>query len=384
MIDTVKLRIPVTKGALDRLRLLAPGDLRQGLRIEVGGEAHLCYEFHMMEWARPSSDRPIKVRLLEESHDLDFECSVQVEFSVPKFLLGHNVQMVYDWRLGLEVFRVTFMRDFGLWGSEVAPVDRWEVRRFDVCYSVRHEMCGAAMEYLRTVTLPRKEAVVYETSVMFKGSSYSLKWYLKFPELLAHDLKALGKLDEEKARAVVELARDVLRFEVTLRRVALQRHTERKTVLVGHLDDEFPLDKLAEYLRRWGVDMRTDVWQTEEAIRAVEEAYGSTNGKVGRLLGFMTLYQRVGEKRIRELMGKDAFNRHKREMEAAGVRVWDFSEESGIRDLSFFTQIPNEHAVNSEDVDWLLDLDQIRRLVHPEEYEHPCQLDVLDLLEDVG
>jgi len=242
-------------------------------------------------------------------------------------------------------------------------VNTWRLLRLDICYAVRHPMATAAMAYLKRVTLARKKGTVYENSVGFLGSSLYVKWYMKQEEFVEHDLKHLMKADPELAAKVLEASANVLRFEVEVKNKALQQHFERRTVLVGHLEDSFPIDKMRAYLKRWGMEMRCDIWDTEQAKAMLEEAYGKTNGKVARLFGFLLSYQQIGEKALRELMDRTTFYRQKRELEAIGIRVWDFAEEDGIRDLSFITQIPNDFAVNTEDEVWHVPMAVIGRLL---------------------
>jgi hypothetical protein len=61
------------------------------------------------------------------------------------------------------------------------------------------------------------------TSLMFVGSESSVKFYMKGPEFYQHDFKRIRNFSVDTALELLDKARGVLRFEVTLRHKAIQQ-----------------------------------------------------------------------------------------------------------------------------------------------------------------
>jgi hypothetical protein len=106
---------------------------------------------------------------------------------------------------------------------------RWELYRADICYAWRFPSQDSAQQYLDSLKhlhYPRKAPAIYATSVVFSGTTYSFKFYLKLPEFRTHDLKELrkSKASIEWMNHLEDLADGVLRCEATLRRKWLKNN----------------------------------------------------------------------------------------------------------------------------------------------------------------
>jgi II/X family phage/plasmid replication protein len=171
-----------------------------------------------------------------------------IEFSAPKYSKGNNVEMIHASELPtimaqLYVELCTYM-EYGL-----PHYSSWPIYRLDVCYNwiMKDENEATyAMDFLRRIDFPRKKKYVYDTSVMHKGSAYTIKFYLKGPEFKAHDFK---KIEFKRAVNLLSWANRIVRFEVNLKRVYLQNFFNlSKVVLRDIIDDDTILEILKYYL----------------------------------------------------------------------------------------------------------------------------------------
>ena len=210
------------------------------------------------------------------------------------------------------------------------------------------------MAYLKRVEVARKEALTYPNTVLWKGREVSAKFYGKGAEFMKHDaVELLNAGREDLARAWVGIARETLRFEVTLRRSALARWLDRRVPVVGLVDREFVFDRLRYYLRKATMDFRNEVWEFEACLSRIGQACEGTNGKAARLMGFYSLYSQVGGAKCREIVGKSQFFQNRRELRDMGVKLVDVEGELPEDLAGLWLDVPSKYAVNTEDLPFL-------------------------------
>jgi hypothetical protein len=227
MIDTLKLGIPLSENQYKRIRQIASdcdrwqwvlhnefsGDL---LFRRVSGVAKTDgVSFHReLRWDIPGNYEP--------------NCKLTLEFSVPKYWYGHNIHLLYDFVTALCHLKQGLERQFKLkTRAQLPDVMTWQVFRVDVCYTWRfptQQACHQYLESLKRLRFPQKKPIIYPTSIMFAGRTYSLKFYEKLPEFKQHDLKEMVKAKTDVAwiNHCEDLADGALRVEATLRRQYLK------------------------------------------------------------------------------------------------------------------------------------------------------------------
>lgn len=144
--------------------------------------------------------------------------NLYIEFSLPKLLFGHNTIMAFidDLPDALTLIRTHLSKFVSL-----PPIDSWQVNRLDVCYNwsfADSTELFNVLTILHLIDFPRKKKYIYDTSVMYKGSSYTLKFYLKHPEFIRHDFRKLYRIDPVEAMEAFSLSENMLRFEMTMRK----------------------------------------------------------------------------------------------------------------------------------------------------------------------
>jgi hypothetical protein len=245
MIDTIKLGIPITKYQHGKLEKLAAenADWQWVMFNAKVGELRFLRHKGLAELDQQSFRREIFWDIPEfYEHDNSY---ITVELSLPKFWYGHNIHLLYGYVKALEELRKILQKQLNL---KLPKVDIWQVWRADICYSWRcpsQRISEQILDSIKKLHFPRKRPHIYADSVMFTGTTYSLKFYLKFPEFIAHDRKELLKQNArlEWVNHLEEKADGVLRCEATLRRKYLQRNgiktvADLNSLVTYFIDDE--------------------------------------------------------------------------------------------------------------------------------------------------
>ncbi|MDY6899981.1 MAG: phage/plasmid replication protein [Cyanobacteriota bacterium] len=226
MIDTIKLGIPISKHQHGKLEKLAAesADWQWVMFNAKVGELRFIRHKGLAELDQQSFRREIFWDI-SEFYEKD-NSYLTVELSLPKYWYGHNIHLLYNYVKALEELRKLFQKQLNL---KLPKVDNWQVWRADICYSWRcpsQRISEQILDSIKKLHFPRKRPHIYADSVMFTGTTYSLKFYLKLPEFIAHDRKVLLKQNAklEWVNHLEEKADGVLRCEATLRRKYLQRN----------------------------------------------------------------------------------------------------------------------------------------------------------------
>ncbi|AFY59260.1 Phage replication protein CRI (plasmid) [Rivularia sp. PCC 7116] len=226
MIDTIKLGIPLTKTQHVKLqKLLAQDENWQWVKFQPStGEMTCVRSKGLAETDENSYHRDIKFDV--DTNYRPDDTYLTFEFSIPKFWIGHNVHLVYDWVTPLEYFRKLLQKQLH---CKFPVLDKWKLRRVDVCYAWKlptQDYAKHVLTSLKGLKYPYKQPIIYPDSIVFPGSTYSLKFYLKLPEFRQHDLRAMVKANYkyEWINWIEERSEGVLRYEATLRRVYLKRN----------------------------------------------------------------------------------------------------------------------------------------------------------------
>lgn len=186
--------------------------------------------------------------------------ALTIECSVPKLWYGHNIHLLYDWQTALEEVRKRFNKAFRLNGKyHLESIHKWVLTRVDVCYAYRfpnQRTAQAFIDSLKVLKYPYKTPVIYPTSIFFKGTTYSLKFYLKYPEFRKHDMRALIKngASLDWVQSLEDRASGVFRVEATLRTKYLRRQnittvsdlaTVRQQAILSGITSDDEVEKIA-------------------------------------------------------------------------------------------------------------------------------------------
>lgn len=216
MIDTIKFLIPLK--SQKQLNYITKNLTR--IKKDDISTGKIYFEYHFKSINVGSYDRTVSLKTSLNP------LGIFVEFSLPKYILGNNVEMVKPSDC-LKVFST--LTEYNLYkdlkfalGCSLPLPQYWIVYRLDICYNwvMRSEKQALdTIDFLKRIDFPRKKKYVYPTSVMNLGTSYVVKFYHKGEEFKRHDFK---ELDYFKAKLLQSYANKIVRFEVGIRKSQLE------------------------------------------------------------------------------------------------------------------------------------------------------------------
>jgi len=278
---------------------------------------------------------------------LDSNNVLSIEFSVPKYLIGHNIYLIDPKDITGALFKLhkEITKLFGDFPSLIY----WEITRIDFCYSWKlrdHEIAVKVMEMLQKLDYPKKKKYIYSDAVMFKGSEFSLKFYLKDNEFYVHDFKELKKLGHtDLAYELYDISRGVLRFEATIRRKQLARllYGEEKSKVFWqpeHFSQEIIEGILNAYLRK--ILMGLSGFASNNLIlQKLVKTYGKTRG-IQLYLYYKEVFSGIdGKSNLRENLSRASVYRIIKQLRKAGVGL---NVDASVSDFSL--SIPSSDVVN--------------------------------------
>jgi hypothetical protein len=242
MLDTIKLGIPLTQKQYDKIQAIAYQSEREQwvLLIPTTGELRFRRISGLAETDQPSYHREIRWDIpatylpphgkLVNGEFIEADRTfLTLELSLPKFSYGHNIHLLHEFTAAIAKLKKLLEKRFNLQTrAKLADIGQWQIWRLDCCYAWRmpsQRIAQQVLDSLKHLHYPRKKPIIYPTSIVFGGSTYSVKFYLKLPEFKAHDLKALikAKVSMDRINLLENKADGVLRYEATLRRKYLER-----------------------------------------------------------------------------------------------------------------------------------------------------------------
>lgn len=313
MIDTVKLLIPIQD--LDLLSTLE-GNLTR-FRKEDLGAGKVLFEFHSSNLELGSYQRNVMLKSTKSPMGLFVECSFA------KYSKGNNVEMIYPHDIlaigeQLHTELSLHLQYF------LPPVSTWPIYRLDVCYNwllENHDEAMYAMDFIQRIDYPRKKKHQWDTSVMYQGSAYNVKFYLKGEEFLKHDFKEIDKSDEERAYVLQQWAKCILRFEVGLRRKYLSEFLGLENVYLSDIaDDGKILETLQHFLNRVFFYINAKTMDTVEVRQLLRTNFSKT--KALRLFQFYKGYYFSEEDKAMYVNGglnRSTIYRYKKELQRVGI-----------------------------------------------------------------
>lgn len=266
MIDTIRFKIKTTPDVFIRIQTKS----RQ--RFEINKYTQL-FEFQIFTKDIQIGSYDYHVNIIATKHKAD---TIFLEFSIPKVFYGHNIYLYYPpienvLKIVHQAIEDTFMVTF-------PNYEEWIVQRLDICYAWRfntQEEAYLAFLTLNPFSYPRKNKVAFDTSFEEKGSSFDFKGYLKFEEFQAHDFKRFEKMKRiELAYNFRELARNVFRIELSMRKKKLQFYFEKKSLTYKDINDtELLQNILREHFNNYLKNIDTKVMKENEILSILFSKY---------------------------------------------------------------------------------------------------------------
>ena len=298
MIDTVRFVIPIQDENIYKI-LRYCCDKEQSQNGEFLFSV-LKLNFHTYKMDLPSYATGLNIQILENQ--------INVEGSVPKNLLGNNIQhsQPNDIQKFIDLIQTSLeallnnpptringknhtegMVNLIEWGGgaiKLLPPDYWKLQRIDICYNWHLDTQEQVIAYInafKRFTDGMKNTTDYqERGMEIRKKDYKIKLYNKHLEYLEHDHKKLIKENIEIAQELIEKSKGVLRFEVGLRKDQIEYEFQVKDRTWGNLkkffqDDNKTLELLDKYIQKMTNKFQTKVLTEKEVLRNLQILYGS-------------------------------------------------------------------------------------------------------------
>lgn len=337
MIDALRFRIPVDVATyatiVDKCVRFSSSSPDEGAYRRESYNKTLVIERHRA-----------KVRVSTFKDDCIF-----VEFSVPKYWHGHNVLLfeLKDLPLVLDDLKKRLEKTFGV--KQFPEYYLWRIQRLDICYAWKfnsNEDARLALATLKPYELPRKDQVIYDTTVWYKGNSFSSKFYLKHEEFLQGDYKELKKWEGGQfADHILPISNGVLRFEVELRKGKLDSLFKKDI----YYDDIMDTEKIQSLLRQFLADIIKTSNATLMDLAKVSRLinFSSTRRQAWEQWSFYRVYSSNNpvDREMIKLLPRATFYTKLKQLKELGVGVYDQDNS-----LSFSFDIPSVHEVNEAQI----------------------------------
>ena len=289
---------------------------------------------------------------------------LEVECSLHKILMNHNCYGgPRDIKKSIEYLVRLLER---LMYVDLPKYEEWEVKRIDVAriYHFRDKnICKKIVSNLRNSYYTRRKPRIYDTSVMFSGSTTSVKIYWKGPEFEKHDYRRIKRyiqkqvdlnwnkdncdlmmhklaLIQMKMDKVLEKAYRIIRYECEIKTRKL-KEVFGNNVLVKILDDEILNDiakkELIKLIREKEGDNMDIVRRSDLVLERLHQIYGINQANV--LYSTWVKLVQFGEDQTKETMSRATYYRHKKMLIEAGVS-WNCS----VVNLKHFSIVPEDFS----------------------------------------
>lgn len=226
MLDTIKFGIPLSKHQHKKLSKLVyqNEDWQWVMLNQKTGDLRFVRLKGLFKCDQQSFRREIFWDISETY--VENETFLTIELSLPKYWYGHNIHLLFGWYEVIQEIKKQFEKQLN---CRFSKIDDWKLWRVDICYAWRcpsQQAAKSLLDSIKKLDYPRKKPIIYGDSIMFTGRTYSLKFYLKLPEFIEHDRKALLKDNArlEWINYLEKKADSVIRCEATLRRQWLKKN----------------------------------------------------------------------------------------------------------------------------------------------------------------
>jgi II/X family phage/plasmid replication protein len=296
--------------------------------------------------ADPYRDRAVREHKQRRERPIKVPCApyLLVEASVHKALLGHNL---YGGPVDLQAPVTWFVDELGRQlGVELPPASAWTFRRIDWAEVFDLGSFGAAEEYVRywyNASFPRRQVHRYggpagsARTVMFPGTTTTVKLYHKGPEFEEHDRKRLLQVGKRADRLdqVTELVNRLQDRANMLVRCEVETHArtldDKYAIAPGPVVEQSEIVQWVQSLHdhemarvlREGTSAVLTVRMSAAVRRRLDDVYGGSLART--LYGTWLEFSAMGEASVRSHLPVRTFYRHRKLLAEAGCS-WQGSD----------------------------------------------------------
>jgi II/X family phage/plasmid replication protein len=217
--------------------------------------------------------------------------------------------------------------------------------RLDLCYAwklAEEYRAERILDILQNFTFSKKKKYMFDSSVMYVGKTYSLKFYLKYPEFFKHDFKFLKDLGHLNfAYSMLNNARGVIRFEATLRSQYLHYHFEKPNIYMKDLTRDKLMLIMVLLFNKYMGGFPIKYTDKVSIKKQLQDYWGLKKG--GRLWVFYIYLISEGRENLKDIYSSSTIYQYIRELREAGISL----SFQNINFDDFKLSIPSPDCVNN-------------------------------------
>ncbi|KNY25684.1 phage/plasmid replication protein, II/X family [Pseudobacteroides cellulosolvens] len=365
MYDTIIIKSPEIDD-ITKDKIITFCNIYEGLNFETG---EILYQFTSGEL---EGSYDYRIRLTVDNTDwinengipekIKVPWYIKVECSLHKLMMNHNC-FGGPTKIQQSVkYLIKFLEN--AMNVNLPPYHWWEVEKIDVSKIFvfkHHSICKKIMENLKNAYYTRRKPIIFDTSLMFSGSTCTDKFYWKGPEFKKHDWKRIDKyikreLDKScsvvhgdynighklallkiKFDKILERAMRTIRFECSIKIRKLKELYDSEKVFVYMIDDKtlesFRDSELKKIIKE--DDQMDIVRRSDLVLEKLNELFDTRLSN--SLYSMWTQMVQFGEEQTKQNYKKATFYKYKKILIESGI-----SWTTSVVNLKQFSIVPDD------------------------------------------
>lgn len=224
----------------------------------------------------------------------DYNQTLEVELSIPKFLYGNNVNLIKESEIPL-FFQRLHQRLHELFNISIRKED-WYTKRLDVCWNFpANEDIDDYLKQLAEMKLPRLKPETYghQETVVHRNKSRRISFYNKQKECKR----------TKQPREIIDQAKGLLRMEINLKEKSLSKYSSKRKafeLLTVHFFDYITTPILQQIEFTDVVEGISFQWLAKQTNKI---------SKIESVLGFRVLQNHLTQTELKQLYSNSTYDR---------------------------------------------------------------------------
>jgi II/X family phage/plasmid replication protein len=331
MIDTIKVISPIISD--ETYRVLKAISFE---KLEISNENNvILYKFTNID-LQGSFDRKIKIKLRTDRQDKFFSLDtgkyeiitkydadpfLEIEFSIHKFFMGHNIFGGSNNLLKYFEMFINFIE--AQFNVNLPSFLDWEIRRLDYAETFKIPHVEDFFKYMKNCSYPRRKTYIYDTTIMFPGQTTTVRIYSKEHEFKVHDLNHLRKNKNVDIIKLLRESKNILRAEVQINPKKMREINGGENMKISQYNENFKAIQgvyTTEICKIFKLKETNRVYSDAKSVyNILHESFSSE--KANSLFSTFTQISIFGLEEVRGKMPKSTYYRHLRIFKEIGISV---------------------------------------------------------------
>lgn len=240
-----------------------------------------------------------------------------IEFSIHKFFVGHNLKYGFnDLPSKFKLF-ISFLEN--TLNVNLPNYADWSLTRLDFALTFKIKNVDDYFKYLKNCSYPRRKTFSYDTSMMWVGSTTTVRVYSKEHEFKKHDLNRLKNNMNFDIIDLVNTSKNMIRAEVQIRKKKLIDLNGGSIMTINDYDYNKIIklydDEIFKIYRNKENNIKYN--KADDVMSILLKNF--TKNKANTLFAFYTQMQIFDESKVKESVSRASFYRNRKELIDLGI-----------------------------------------------------------------